>query len=141
MKTITWKAVRREILRSWRPWMKARFPYETPPLPSDQLREFVAEAHREHHLEVDRAILEFAASGHWPSCAKDHAYFLAVRLEFVNHILIDLISLPVPAPQVSRETVLRWLLIDRWMIHGCRSAVNSFEGDETLRQKAATLRR
>jgi hypothetical protein len=140
-KSQTWKAIRREILRSWRPWMKVRFPYDTPPLPSDQLRDFVSEAHREHHSEVDRAILEFAASGCWPSYANDYAYFLAIRLEFANYILIDLISGPVPPPQAPREAILRWLLIDCWMIHGCRSAVNSFEGDEALRLQAATLRR
>jgi hypothetical protein len=121
--------------------MKARFPYDTPPLTSDQLHDLVSEAHREHHSAVDRAILEFAASGFWPSDASLHAYFLAKRLEFANCILMDLISGPVPPPQAPREAILRWLLIDCWMIHGCRSVVNSFEEDEILRQKLSTLRR
>jgi hypothetical protein len=140
-KPISWKAIRREVLRNWKPWMKARFPYDTPPLTRNQLCEFVSEAHREHASAVERAILEFAASGFWPSDASEHAYFLAKRLEFANLILMDLISGPVPPPQASREAIMRWLLIDCWMTHGCRSAVNSFEEDEIMREKIATLRR
>jgi hypothetical protein len=59
----TWKAIRREILRSWRPWRNAPFPYDSPLLPPAGLREFVSQAHCERHTAVDRAILEFAQSG------------------------------------------------------------------------------
>jgi hypothetical protein len=141
-KSTSWEAIRREVLRSWRPWMKARFPHNVSGLSSHALREQVSQAFNETNWAVCEAVHVFAMTGFWPLDASKYKYFLAKRLDFANQILLCVIHGPsIPPPQPSREAIFRWLLIECWELHGWRCSVNSLEADESRDAIIRRLRR